>query len=248
MLRLPIASTNTPATWILLGMNISVYVLIFIGALFLSMAIDESFGLSRAVLLSFGWKENARILYYGEYWRFFTAMFLHGGLLHIGFNGFALYVLGPETERIYGTARFLGVYFVAGLAGGIASYAFTPSPSVGASGAIFGLIGALSVFFYTTRDVFGEFSRQQLQSMIVIIIINLLFGMGSGGVIDNYAHIGGLLGGVASGWFLVPRYSIDRRFMPPVLERHTAQANWASVAGIVVVLVVMTLFITPPIR
>src|SRR5262249_53587703 len=167
-LRLPLGRPR--AVWVLLALNIAIYViptlLQFMGVRVNGVPIND-------YLLSIGAKDNAGIKQRGEYYRFLTSMFLHGGLLHIAFNAWALYALGPETERIYGTARFLAIYFIAGLAGGVASYARSPYPAVGASGALFGLIGALAVFYYTSRDLLGNMARQQLGSLITVIMINL---------------------------------------------------------------------------
>jgi rhomboid protease GluP len=247
--RLPLGTNRVWASWVLLGINILVYlatlVLSFIVLHFTGLPNTNIFNPVSGVLQLMGWKENV-LIYQGQYWRFITAMFLHGGLLHILFNGFALYVLGPEAERIYGTGRFVALYFVSGIAGGVASYAFSPHPSVGASGAIFGLIGGLAVFFYTSRDILGEIGRRQLQNMLSIIVINILIGLSAGGVIDNFAHLGGLVGGAVSGRLLVPHYTVDRRFWPPQIERKVSPLGWAGVAGFCIGLVVLTLFITPP--
>src|SRR6476620_9082174 len=146
-LRLPRGRPR--AVWVLLALNIAIFVI----PTLLQLAGVRVNGVPiNDYLLFYGAKDNEGIKQRGEYYRFLTSMFLHGGLLHIGFNAWALYALGPESERIYGTARFLAIYFIAGLAGGVASYALSPNPSVGASGAIFGLIGTLAVFYYILRE------------------------------------------------------------------------------------------------
>ena len=155
----------------------------------------------------------------GQYWRFLTPIVLHGGLIHLGFNSYALYALGPETERLFGTGRFLAIYLLAGLAGTIASYIRSPNLSIGASGAIFGLIGALAAFFYGARSLLGEEqSRQQVTQLITMAAINLLLGL-SVATIDNAAHVGGLVAGAAAGFALAPRYWIDDRLYPPAVVR-----------------------------
>lgn len=235
-LRLPLNPVR--ATWGLLGLNLLIYLLT-------GLLSGNLFNPAGQVLQLLGWKQNDLILQ-GEYWRLLTAMFLHGNLVHIFFNGYALFILGPETERIFGTARFLAVYFLGGLTGSIASYAFSASPSVGASGAIFGLIGCLAVFYYVSRTLLGEFGRRQLQGMITIIVINLLLGFTMGGVIDNYAHIGGLIGGALVGWLLAPRYAIDDRLYPPVVVREYLGLSWLSAAGMLVALTLLVILIRPP--
>jgi len=198
------------------------------------------------ILQFLGWKQNDLILR-GEHWRLLSAIFLHANLLHLFFNGYALIILGPETERIYGMLPFMGLYLLAGLAGSVASYAFSPNPSVGASGAIFGLIGGLAIFYYLTRDTFGEFSQKQLQSMVALVFCNLLFGFSAGGVIDNFAHIGGLVGGLLAGAALAPRYVVNRNLAQPVLERTENALGWPGAAGILIFLLALVQVIHPPI-
>lgn len=241
MLRLP--RRQAVAVWVLLGLNILMYVV--------SMVLSFVFG-SRSlfapasqVLYLLGWKDN-ELIFQGEYWRLVTAMFLHGSLIHILFNGYALYALGPESERIYGTVRFLVVYFLGGLAGSVASYAFSASPSVGASGAIFGLFGALSAFYFVSRKVLGDLARTQLQSMVTLLIINLLIGFSAGGVIDNFAHIGGFIGGALVGWLLAPRIEVDTRLYPPVLVERFLSYGWAGALAFALLLASIVAVITPP--
>ena len=113
-------------------------------------------------LVNLGANYAPRVTVLGEYWRLFTANFLHIGLMHLAFNLYALYIVGTEVEMFYGPARFLVIYLLTGLSGAIASYAFTYGLSAGASTAIFGLIGTLVAFFIRNRDVFGEMSRSRL--------------------------------------------------------------------------------------
>lgn len=233
------------AAWVLLGLNILIYLLTLVASLVLMYLTGEpmSYTYNMALFLM-GWKENVLIAQ-GDYWRLMTPLFLHGGLLHIALNSLGIYIMGPQTERVYGTGRFLVIYFVSGLAGSVGSYIFNPSPSVGASGAIFGLIGSLAVFFYTSRHIFGEAGREQLQGMIALIVVNILFGLGSQASIDNFGHIGGLIGGVACGFALVPRYELDRRFWPPVVQRTMHPLGWLGV-GAVVVVCVLLVWLVPP--
>ena len=103
-------------------------------------------------------------------------MMLHGNLLHLATNNFALNSLGPLTERLSGHGRFAAVYAAAGVAGSLASFAFSPAPAVGASGAIFGVGGALAVFFWRHRDYFGKASDQVLAQLGQSLALNV--GMG----------------------------------------------------------------------
>ncbi len=158
------------------------------------------------VLVGMGAKVN-QLVAAGEFWRLFTAMFLHIGVMHLLFNLYALYAIGSLVEAYYGHIRFLAIYLVGGLFGSLASYGFSPAISAGASGAVFALTGALALFLYRYRENLGARGRVMLQNMLLIIVINLVFGMvGSG--IDNWGHMGGLVGGVLVAWGLMPRYQV----------------------------------------
>jgi len=136
----------------------------------------------------------------GQWWRLLTYMFLHGGLLHIAFNMWCLWDLGALSESLYGSVTYGAIYLITGVAAGLASVGWNPGVlSVGASGAIFGLAGALIASFYL-----GEFSlpsiaiRGTLRSLVVFAVFNLFFGSMFAGV-DNAAHIGGLITGLILG-------------------------------------------------
>lgn len=153
--------------------------------------------------LAFGAKVN-ELIAQGQLWRLVTPIFLHGSLLHFFFNAYALYVLGREMEAAYGAARFLLLFFFAGMAGVVASMIFSPFPSVGASGAIFGLIGAEAVLLYRNRRLLGEQARAGLMNIVLIAALNLFIGLSPGTRIDNWGHLGGLLGGLAIAWVIGP--------------------------------------------
>lgn len=201
------------ASLIILGAIVVIYIISFL----LSGSLFEP---SLAALIFLGAKQN-ELIAAGELWRLVGAMFLHGNLVHIFFNAYALYALGPESERIYGTPRFLAVYFLAGVGGSVASYLFSPATSVGASGAIFGLMGALGIFFYLNRRAFGAAGRAQVQNIVAIGAINLLIGFSMPGVIDNFGHLGGLAAGLIAGWALAPRFALDTTvyYSPRVVRR-----------------------------
>lgn len=127
----------------------------------------------------------------GQTYRLLTGVFLHGGLVHLLFNCYALYVIGAQVENFLGKFKFLLIYLVAGLSGALFSMIFGNYASVGASGAIFGLMGALVYFGYHYRVYLGNVVKSQI---IPLIILNLLLGFMMSGV-DNFAHIGGLIGG-----------------------------------------------------
>lgn len=170
----------------------------------------------------------------GEFWRLLAAMFLHIGLMHIAFNAWALFSLGRDVEAFYGTTRFAVIYFVAGLAGNIAYYLLGPDGlSAGASGAVFGLIGAETAFFLANRGLFGKFGRERLSNLAVLIGINLMFGFTVQGI-NNFAHLGGLVSGLLLGLALTPRYRIASAFTPagPIRQLVDRQPAWLRIAAI----------------
>ena len=148
----------------------------------------------------------------GEYYRLFTSMFLHLNLMHIVFNGYALYIIGRDVEALFGHARFAVIYFLGGLSGALASFVFTGAPSVGASGAIFAIFGAEMVYFYNHRKLHGEVGRRHLNQLVILMFVNLALGFFSSATanfrIDNAGHIGGLIGGVVLAWFIGPEYKV----------------------------------------
>lgn len=137
---------------------------------------------------------NYELVQNGEFYRLFTCMFVHADILHILFNMIALYSIGPVVERYYGKSKFLLIYLVSGLLGSIFSGVFmtADSISIGASGAIFGLLGSISYFTYYYRATLQGILRG---SIMPVIIINLVIGFLSSSI-DLSAHIGGLIGGI----------------------------------------------------
>lgn len=236
-LALPL--TRPRWTYILIGVNVLIW-LVELGL----------FGgnLSDAVL-NFGMKINARVAA-GEYWRLLTAMFLHDAPLplHLFFNMYALYILGPQIEATYTSARFLFIYLLSGLAGSVLSYALGPArvPSVGASGAIFGLLGALIAYSYRYRDQL-RFGRQQLINALTVALINFILGLSLRGRIDNWAHLGGFIGGLVTGALLAPDYGVERAgplAQPIVVDRNSLVRQLPAIVLCVATLVAAVWMIT----
>ena len=129
----------------------------------------------------------------GQYYRIITGIFLHGSIMHLFFNSYALYVIGSQIENYFGRIKYLIIYLFSGIMGALFSMIFNNNvASIGASGAIFGLMGALLYFGYHYRVYLGNVLKTQL---IPLIIFNLFLGFILTGV-DNFAHIGGLIGGI----------------------------------------------------
>ncbi|WP_099158506.1 rhomboid family intramembrane serine protease [Virgibacillus ndiopensis] len=178
------------------------YLLLLINiVMFIMLEMKAGGSQSTENLVNFGAKYNPAIID-GEWWRIITSMFLHIGLLHLFMNMLAVYYLGNTSERIYGSWRFLVIYFLAGIGGGLASFAFTFNVSAGASGALFGLFGALLYFGLLYKKIFLQTMGKGL---LILIGINIVFGF-SFPQIDNGAHIGGLITGfVASAIVGLPK-------------------------------------------
>lgn len=147
----------------------------------------------------------------GEYYRLITGIFLHGNIIHLAFNCYSLYVIGTQIESFYGKFKYLLIYFFSGLCGSLFSILFNQNvASIGASGAIFGLLGSLVYFGYYYRVYLGNVVKSQI---IPLIIMNLILGFILTGV-DNFAHIGGLLGGfiISTGLGVKDKGSTFERF------------------------------------
>jgi len=144
----------------------------------------------QSLFLPLGAKENYLILS-GEYWRFLTPIFLHADFQHLAMNCLSLFVFGKLVEGIYGHKKFAIVYIAAGIIGNIASFMFSPHSAVGASGAIFGLMGALLYFSVENPNRFKKYFGYNI---LIMVVVNLVYGFTNPGI-DNFGHIGGLIGG-----------------------------------------------------
>jgi len=190
--RLPLARPRW--TYIFLAINLIVFV-----GLTITGGSENSTNLIR-------WGANfAPLVHAGEYWRLITANFLHIGIIHIAFNSYALYALGAQAESLYGPRRYIAIYLLSGISGAIFSYMFTQGLSAGASTSLFGLFGALVVFFYKQRKVLGAMGQQQLVSLAITLAANVLLSV-TNPRIDNWGHVGGFIGGLVLAWFLCPTY------------------------------------------
>lgn len=170
--------------------NILVFfnVAIFLLSAYLS---GDIFDIDGRVLVLLGAKYN-ELITAGEYYRLITAMFLHGGLIHIGFNMYALKSLGPFIESIFGRGKYMMIYFIGGITSSLFSYWFSDAISVGASGAIFALLGSALIYSIKLKNKIG---RDFLSNIAQVIVINLILGFTMSNI-DNFGHIGGLIGGI----------------------------------------------------
>jgi membrane associated rhomboid family serine protease len=208
---------NAIVTYTLIGLNAVVFVL--------ALTSGGSLG-GRSDTLTLDYALFAPIMdVQGEWYRLVTSGFLHAGLIHIGFNMWALYMLGPQLERALGSVRFAVTYFFAMLCGSLGALILSPNDlTVGASGAIFGLMGVL-VILHRMNGV-----RLMDSGLGAVLIMNLLITVGAAGRISIGGHLGGLIGGLIAGWILLvlPRRS---RALPSFLPTLAVVALGVAVVG-----------------
>ena len=186
-----------PLTYGIIAINVLVY-------LFTSLQSGSIADMDMRVLLHAGALNGTLVVGYGEWWRLFTAMFLHGGMTHILMNMFSLYLVGRGLEVYFEKKAYIGIYLFSGLLGGLASLYMHPDPNsvgIGASGAIFGVFGALAGFFLANRNNIPEYSRAFMKDFGVVLGLNLVMGL-SIPSIDVSAHIGGLVVGLLGGFIV----------------------------------------------
>lgn len=207
----------TPS-YILIAINVLVYAALMVLARF-------DTGVYGDLILRYGAKINGNIVA-GEYWRLVTPIFLHGGIAHLLLNCFSLYAFGRMAETIFGWKRFLVIYFTAGVLGSLGSLCFSAYPAVGASGAIFGLLGAMLTLGVKDPELmqtsFGK-------DILGLAVLNLAYGFTASGI-DNFGHLGGLVGGFLVTAILIPkmdRFALDTRVLSAlVLALVTGASAW----------------------
>jgi rhomboid protease GluP len=175
-----------------------IYTLFWVTIFIFVLQLASSYILGYDLLVEYGIKDN-RLIASGQLWRLITPTFLHGGIIHIAFNMYALLLFGRRLERFFGHGRVLLLYLISGFGGNVISMMFTSAPSLGSSTAIFGLLGAEAVFLYHNQKIFGSLSQRALGSIVTVAVVNLVIGLSPG--IDNWGHIGGLAAGVIFTWF-----------------------------------------------
>ncbi len=201
--RLALPQSAPYATYVIMAVTILVYILQLASQAFLQ------FDLPVALLA----KSN-ELIRDGQVWRLLTPALVHGGIAHIGFNMYALLVFGIGLERAFGHWRFLILYVLGAFAGNVMSFLFTDAVSVGASTAIFGVIGAELVFLLQNRKLFSHQFGSAIGNVLFIIFVNLFLGLAPS--IDNWGHIGGLVGGLMFTSFAGPLWDVEG--IPPMLQ------------------------------
>lgn len=219
-------------TYILIGICVVMYLLqVGVGYIF---NIDITGALDK----------NNSLIVQGQIWRLFTPIFLHGSILHIAFNMYALFYFGRMIERHYGWMRYIALFILSGFAGNVISFMFSPYQSLGSSTSIFGLLGAVGVLIYQNRAVFGPIARRALSEMVIIAVINLIIGLTPGSGIDNWGHIGGLVGGSLFAWFGGPVYRRIGQTSPyTVVNTRTEREVIVAGAGVGLLFIFLTLVV-----
>ncbi|XP_020221451.1 RHOMBOID-like protein 10, chloroplastic isoform X1 [Cajanus cajan] len=157
-------------------------------------------------LLLWGAKINS-LIDKGQLWRLATSSFLHANVGHLLVNCYSLNSVGPTVESFCGPRRFLAVYFISAIASSATSYCFCRMPAVGASGAIFGLVGSVAVFVLRHKDIVGG-GKEGLQHIAQVIVLNMVIGLLSTGI-DNWGHFGGFVGGIVASWLIGPAWKFE---------------------------------------
>ncbi|MBI3745738.1 MAG: rhomboid family intramembrane serine protease [Chloroflexi bacterium] len=178
-----------PLAWLILGATVIVS--------FFALSTD---GTQAALALEL----DKQALAHGELYRLFSVTLVHANLVHLAVNMYALYLLGPLVEGIWGSATFGLFYLLTAAAASTVSFLASPEPSVGASGAIFGLVGVALAGTRIHNPVLDRRARAIVPQLGTIVVINLVFGFAVGGGIDNAAHLGGLAAGLWLGLFVPP--------------------------------------------
>jgi membrane associated rhomboid family serine protease len=192
-------------TNILIGINVAVYVILVVLSISAAGGLGQLGGVDQNVLVNAGAQVNFLVAQ-GQVWRIFTAMFLHFNLLHIGLNMFSLFLIGGVVEMVFGKWRYLAIYLGSGIAGGILTFYISPPETLaaGASGAIFGVFGALGVFYMLNRQALGRYGSGAITNWLFWLGLNLVFGFSQPGI-GIWDHIGGLVAGMIIAALLMPR-------------------------------------------
>jgi len=180
-------------TYALIAINI-------LGYIFSSFLSQSLIDMDMEVLVHMGALFGPMTVLDNQWWRLFTAMFLHGGMTHLLMNMFSLYLIGRGVEQYFNVTSYLSIYLFSGLLGGLASlYMHPASVGVGASGAIFGIFGAMAGFFLAHREKIEAHTKAFMKEFAIIIGINLVIGFSIPSV-DVSAHVGGLIAGFIGGY------------------------------------------------
>jgi rhomboid protease GluP len=226
-IQVAVPNVKPYVTYAILGFTVFIYLLQLAGLYFLKGDVVALLGVKYGPLIRTG-----------QIWRLITPVFLHDsslpyGLLHIGFNMYALFLYGRGLESRFGHWRFTLLYFLSAYAGNVLSFLLTPGSSLGASTAVFGLLAAEGIFVYQNRQLLGNRAGRALMNVLYVAGINLLIGFSTHGV-DNFGHLGGLLGGILFTWFGGPRWKMEGFY--PAIRLVDEREGHGAFAGTLAVL------------
>jgi membrane associated rhomboid family serine protease len=192
-------------TNILIAINVTIYVILAVLSVTIGSGLGQLGSIDTNLIVLAGGQVNALVAQ-GQVWRIFTAMFLHFNLLHIGLNMLSLFLIGGVVEMVFGKWRYLVIYLGSGIVGGILTFYVSPlnTLAAGASGAIFGVFGALGVFYILNRQALGRYGAGAITNWLFWLGLNLVFGFSQPGI-GIWDHIGGLIAGMIIAALLMPR-------------------------------------------
>ena len=222
---------ETPVTYLLLGIIITIWLII------------ELLGSSSnpGMLRDFGAITYIDIRT-GEYWRYLSAIFLHIGIMHLLVNSISLFILGSLLERLLGSYKFVTIYILSGIGGSSLSYSMISPWSVGAgaSGAIFGCLGALGVFFLLNKNSLGRSGKENFNAVLIMALINFGFGFAFPSI-DNWAHLGGFISGAITSLGLSPKIKLFPYYNPENPQTHTVKIRQLiSIPSIILLIYIFT--------
>ena len=182
--------------------NRPIYVYLLLINFFIWLFSEMILGGSAKILINIGANYGPYVKN-GETWRLLTSIFLHSGISHLIFNSIALLAFGNLIEKIFGKRNFLILYLCSGISGSALSVSYNSNTiSVGSSGAIFGMLGGLIVYYLYMKKINPDYAKNNLFGLGLMLLINLFYGLSSSRI-DNWAHLGGLLGGMFCSFVLI---------------------------------------------
>jgi rhomboid protease GluP len=205
-------------TYVLIGLTVLFYLA--------QILVERIYGFD--LLFFFLGKVNEAILL-GQIWRLITPAFLHGSMLHLFANMYALYILGRSNESINGHLRFGLLYLISAFGGNVLSFVLGKYNSLGASTATFGLLTAEAVFIWQNREFFANRGRSNLANIATIFVVNLMIGLSAGTMIDNWGHLGGAIAGLFFAFLAGTHWSIERvNGVPAFVDQRKTKDAWLA--------------------
>jgi rhomboid protease GluP len=198
MVSIALPTYKPVATMVILAVTVILY---------LGQVLTQSSFNGNDLLFLLGGKINT-LIEQGQVWRLITPVFLHGSITHVLLNMYALFVLGKVLESVYGHGRFILLYFISAFAGNVISFTMSANASLGASTAIFGLIGAEAIFVIRNKRFYGNRYQSTIANIGMIIALNMIIGFLPGTSIDYWGHIGGFIGGSLFAFLAGPQWDV----------------------------------------